>query len=132
MLSEYYADGFKKFALDDFIGLGTNTKRKPRDFLRKRGVFVKKIRNNLRAEALYDTKREDITWPSEDPVNPQIVSDTKAKVAIQCSFNTNRGSKSHGNGTRKDSGNDNSKKRNVQSGDNDDSSDLYIYHLLIF
>lgn len=69
-LSEYFADDFRDFTVEDFTNIDTATRRNLRDLLRSRGVFVPKGRNIVIAQALHQVVQDDIPWPEDDTEKP--------------------------------------------------------------
>lgn len=75
-LSEYYAEDFDLYSVDDFAALDKNTRKGLRDVLRQKGVFVKMGRNILMVEALYKSMKEEVPWPQNDSERPNLCPDT--------------------------------------------------------
>lgn len=65
-LSEYFADDFANFTVDNFASIPNNSRRTMRDLLRKRGVYVRKGRGVLISEALMEVVKEDLPWPNNE------------------------------------------------------------------
>lgn len=73
-LSEYFADDFRDYSVDDLSALDTDLRRNLRDPLRQRGVYVPKGRNVVIAKALHQVIQEELPWPDEDPETPPSTS----------------------------------------------------------
>lgn len=74
-LSEYFATDFEGFTVNDFNGISNNDRRHMRNFLRKRGVYVKKGRGIPISEALAELVQGELDWPNDDSENPALLSD---------------------------------------------------------
>lgn len=73
-LSEYFAEDFASFSIDDFATVDSDTRRNLRDLLRKRGVFVPKGRNIQISVSLHSVVQNDLPWPVEDEERPVVAA----------------------------------------------------------
>lgn len=69
-LSEFFADDFIQFSIEDFRSLDANIRRNLRDHLRRSGVYVPKGRNVQIANALHAVVENELSWPIDDPERP--------------------------------------------------------------
>ena len=53
-LSEYFTDEFQEFSIKDFAGLPNSLRRELRDYLLKKGVYVRKVCSIQISNALYE------------------------------------------------------------------------------
>lgn len=68
-LSEYFAEDFEKYSVEDFRNLDTDIRRRLRDHLRDKGVYVRKGRNVQMSIALFEAVHEDLAWPEDEQHN---------------------------------------------------------------
>lgn len=61
-ISEYYADDFRDFTVDDFKIINPDSRRELGSLLRNRGVYVPKEMNVLMADRLFAVVQEDNPW----------------------------------------------------------------------
>lgn len=66
-LSEYFADDFRSYTTDVFKLIDGEVRRKIRDLLRTRGVYVREGRNIYISDTLYEVVKDDIPWPENEP-----------------------------------------------------------------
>lgn len=64
--SEYFADYFRDFDVSDFKMIDSDDRRKLRDILRSRRVYVAKGRSILISDALYSVVEKDTPWPPDE------------------------------------------------------------------
>ena len=77
-LSEYYAEDFESFSVDDFSKLTQMTRRNLRDYLRSHGVFVPKGRGVKIAEALHTVVHTELEWPE----NSELLDGVKRLTGV--------------------------------------------------
>lgn len=65
-MSEYFADDFKEFSANDFVGLSIDLRRDLREALRERRFYLPKGRNIKIADALHQAANEELLWHSHD------------------------------------------------------------------
>lgn len=69
-LSEFFADDFNEFTIEDFRSIDANIRRNLRDHLRLNGVYVPKGRTIQIANALHAVVDNHLEWPENDPDKP--------------------------------------------------------------
>lgn len=80
-LSEYFTEDFKAFTSDHFSEIPTNDRRTMRDFLRKRGVYVRKGRGVLISDALLEVVKDDVPWPTEQTESEEHSQDRNTNTS---------------------------------------------------
>ena len=65
-LSMYYFEDFSNFTVEMFSKIGHDTRRKLRDILRARGVYVPYGRGILTKVALHEAMKEELQWPENE------------------------------------------------------------------
>ena len=104
-LSEYFADDFKPFTLEHMNAIPNNDRRVMRDLLRKRGVFVRKGRGVLIADALYEVVQTDVPWPDGESTDVDPPGgDDNSRRGDQPSRTPNKDDDANSNSQRKPAG----------------------------
>lgn len=83
ILSEYFADDFRLFTADDFKVADPDDRRKLRDLLRSRRVYVPKGRSILISDALYAVVKEEIPWPKDEIDDDNVMEDKTDQITVE-------------------------------------------------
>lgn len=75
-LSEYFAEDFSTFDASMFAQVSSTLRRDLPNTLREQEVYVRKTRQVLIADALFEVVQNDLTWPNDDDKAPRAENAT--------------------------------------------------------
>lgn len=94
-MSLYFGEDFGSVTIDLFGALRQDTRRRLRDLLRDKGVYVERRGEVLTRDALYAAAQEELQWPVDD-------TDRGGNIATPISDQADKQEGGHNNETKEE------------------------------